>query len=93
MMLATSKHVFKIKTCRNLLKNHELLKTVAAVLSIPLNKKKQNSQVNKLGVISKERSHVRNSEAVNLIPIHRAINHKQESFLSVTFFVTLLDYF
>ena len=25
MMLATSKHVFKIKTCRNLFKNYDLL--------------------------------------------------------------------
>ena len=28
MMLATSKHVFKIKTCRNLFKNHDLLSAV-----------------------------------------------------------------
>lgn len=67
-----------------------MLKTVATVLSIPLNNKKENSQVNKLGVISKERSHVRKSEAVNLIPIHRAINHKQESFLLVTFLCYLV---
>ena len=28
MMFATSKHVFKIKTCRNLLKNHDFLSAV-----------------------------------------------------------------
>ena len=30
MMLATSKHVFKIKTCRNLFKNYDLLSAVSA---------------------------------------------------------------
>ena len=29
MMLATSKHVFKIKTCRNLFKNYDLLSAVS----------------------------------------------------------------
>ena len=29
-MLATSKHVFKIKTCRNLFKNYDLLSAVSA---------------------------------------------------------------
>ena len=68
----------------------QLLKAAATVLTIPLNKKKENSQVNKLGVISKKRSHVRNGEAVNLILIHRPINHKQESLLSVKFLCCLL---
>lgn len=62
-----------------------MLYTAATVLSIPLNKEKENSQVNKLGVISNERSHVRNSEAVNLILIHRPANRKQESYQSVKF--------
>ena len=31
MMLATSKHVFKIKTCRNFLKNHDLLSAVSTL--------------------------------------------------------------
>ena len=32
MMLATSKHVFKIKTCRNLSKNYDLLSAVKELL-------------------------------------------------------------
>ena len=68
----------------------QLLKAAATVLSIPLNKKKENSQVNKLGIISKKRSHVRNGEAVNLILIDRPTNQKQESLLSVKFLCYLL---
>ena len=33
-MLATSKHVFKIKTCRNLFKNYDLLSAVSACYKI-----------------------------------------------------------
>ena len=33
MMLATSKHFFKIKTCRNLFKNYDLLSAVSIFLS------------------------------------------------------------
>ena len=32
MILATSKHVFKIKTCRNLFKNYDLLSAVSALM-------------------------------------------------------------
>ena len=35
-MLATSKHVFKIKTCRNLFKNYDLLSAVETFSSICL---------------------------------------------------------
>ena len=34
MMLATSKHVFKIKTCRNLFKNYDLLSAVSTYCKI-----------------------------------------------------------